>query len=80
MSTPESVRRPDYLGEPALSWVERLRSPDPLTRRLAAYALGMIGPAARDESVPALAEAVAGRPGDVRPRLGRVGPGEGRAG
>ncbi|RUL89250.1 HEAT repeat domain-containing protein [Tautonia sociabilis] len=53
-----SAGRNEYLGVPASSWVALLRSEDPLTRRLAAHALGMIGPAAREVSVPALAEAI----------------------
>jgi HEAT repeat protein len=36
-----------YLGKTAADWVSGLRSDDPLERRLAAYALGEIGAAAR---------------------------------
>jgi HEAT repeat protein len=74
----------DYLGEPASAWVARLSSNDPLTRRLAAHALGMIGPSARGESVPALAEAVENDPASfvrvwAAAALARVEPQDGRA-
>jgi HEAT repeat protein len=36
-----------YLGRPAREWAAQLKSDDPLERRLAVYALGEIGPAAR---------------------------------
>lgn len=42
-----------YLGEGTGHWVGLLASDDPLERRLGAYALGEIGPAATD-AVPAL--------------------------
>jgi len=34
----------NYLGKPASSWIEQLRSDNALIRRLACYALGEIGP------------------------------------
>jgi hypothetical protein len=46
-----------YLGTPIADWVLALSSGDPLQRRLGAYALGEIGPAA-SEAVPDLAAAL----------------------
>jgi len=46
-----------YLGTSAADWVGALTSGDPLLRRLGAYALGEIGPAAR-EAVPDLTAAL----------------------
>jgi HEAT repeat protein len=46
-----------YLSKPVDHWTEMLKSPDPLQRRLAVYALGEIGPAAL-EAAPALTEAL----------------------
>ncbi len=46
-----------YLGTSVADWLGALSSRDPLRRRLGAYALGEIGPAAR-EAVPALAAAL----------------------
>jgi HEAT repeat protein len=46
-----------YLGTPLADWLGSLSSDDPLRRRLGAYALGEIGPSAR-EAVPALATAL----------------------
>ena len=46
-----------YLGIPPADWVAALTSGDPLLRRLGAYALGEIGPAAR-EAVPDLSAAL----------------------
>ena len=46
-----------YLGASAADWVGALKSGDPLLRRLGAYALGEIGPAAR-EAAPALTAAL----------------------
>ena len=51
------VGLPSYLGVATSYWVAALKSSDSLERRLAAHALGEIGPAAR-ESVPALIEAL----------------------
>lgn len=44
-----------YLDVPAKEWEEKLRSRDPLERRLGAYALGEIGPEA-EESVSTLGD------------------------
>jgi HEAT repeat protein len=46
-----------YLGIPVAEWVGTLQGGDPLERRLAAHALGEIGPRAR-EAVPALRAAL----------------------
>ena len=46
-----------YLGTSVADWVGALKSSDPLLRRLGAYALGEIGPAAR-EAVPDLTAAL----------------------
>src|SRR5262249_51532726 len=46
-----------YLETSVADWVGALRSSDPLLRRLGAYALGEIGPAAR-EAVPDLTAAL----------------------
>jgi len=51
------VGQPSYLGVASGDWVAALKSSDSLERRLAAHALGEIGPAAR-EAVPALIEAL----------------------
>ena len=51
------VGQPSYLGVATGDWVAALKSNDPVERRLAAYALGEVGPAAR-EAVPALIEAL----------------------
>ena len=51
------VGRPSYLEIATDYWVAALKSSDSLERRLAAHALGEIGPAAR-EAVPALIEAL----------------------
>lgn len=51
------VGQPSYLGVATGDWVAALKSSDLLERRLAAHALGEIGPAAR-EAVPALIEAL----------------------
>ena len=51
------VGQPSYLGVATGDWVAALKSSDSLERRLAAHALGEIGPAAR-EAVPALIEAL----------------------
>lgn len=53
---------PNYLGAPASHWIAELGGDDPLRRRLAAYALGMIGPAGASVSIPALAKAIAEDP------------------
>lgn len=84
MTTPPESPPPAYLGEPASTWVELLGSDDPLNRRLAAHALGMIGPPSAAESVPALAEAVANDPASfvrcwASAALARVEPGDVRA-
>jgi HEAT repeat protein len=59
------VGQPSYLGIAAGDWVATLKSSDSLERRLAAHALGEIGPAAR-EAVPALIEALRDAEGFVR--------------
>ena len=46
-----------YLQKPAAEWADLLESEDPLMRRLGAYALGEIGPGARD-AVQALTAAL----------------------
>ena len=46
-----------YLGTSVADWLQALSNHDPLWRRLGAYALGEIGPAAR-EAVPALVAAL----------------------
>src|SRR5271157_3829514 len=51
------VGQPSYLGVATGDWVAALKSSDSLERRLAAHALGEIGPAAR-EAGPALIEAL----------------------
>jgi len=51
------VGQPSYLGVATGDWIAALKSSDSLERRLAAHALGEIGPAAR-EAVPALIEAL----------------------
>jgi HEAT repeat protein len=67
----------DYLGTSVADWAEALSSDDPLQRRLAAYALGEIGPAA-SEAAPHLATAVEDSVGFVRvwaaSALARVAP------
>jgi HEAT repeat protein len=57
---------PTYLGKSAAVWADELKSEDPLIRRLAAYALGMIGPEGRAESLPALTRALQDDEGFVR--------------
>ena len=54
-----------YLGTSIAGWVGALSSSDPLQRRLGAYALGEIGPAA-SEAVPNLAAALEDPVGFVR--------------
>lgn len=54
-----------YLDKTTAEWVEVLRSEDGLLRRLAVYALGEIGPAAKD-ALPALEEALRDRESYVR--------------
>ena len=48
----------NYLGTSVADWVGALSSGDPLQRRLAAYALGEIGPAAEGEVASLLASAL----------------------
>ena len=66
-----------YLGTSIADWVGELSSSDPLQRRLGAYALGEIGPAAT-ESVSDLAAALQDPVGFVRvwaaAALARVAP------
>ncbi len=66
-----------YLGTSIAEWVGALSSSDPLERRLGAYALGEIGPAA-SEAVPNLAAALEDSVGFVRvwaaAALARVAP------
>ena len=66
-----------YLGTSVADWVGALSSSDPLLRRLGAYALGEIGPAAL-EAVPDLAAALQDPVGFVRvwaaAALARVAP------
>ncbi len=68
-----------YLDRPDRYWMEVLRSPDPLTRRLAAYALGQIGPPAAAEAAGPLAAALEDEAEFVRvwaaAALARVCPG-----
>lgn len=49
---------PAYLEEPTQHWIETLKSEDALMRRLASYALGMIGPSGGPASVSALDRAI----------------------
>lgn len=71
-----------YLGRPAEYWIKALGDNDPLVRRLGAYALGEIGPAA-PEAVPILTEALEDGVNFVRvwaaSALARVDPGNRRA-
>ena len=66
-----------YLGTSIANWVGELSSTDPLQRRLGAYALGEIGPAAT-EAVSDLAAAIQDPVGFVRvwaaAALARVAP------
>src|SRR5215472_13544714 len=66
-----------YLGTCVPDWVRELSSSDPLQRRLGAYALGEIGPAAT-EAVSDLAAALQDPVAFVRVlaawHLGRLGP------
>jgi HEAT repeat protein len=68
-----------YLGRPARDWVELLRSHDPLRRRLAAHALGEIGPGVPRGAVQALSLALRDEAPFVRvwaaAALARVDPG-----
>src|SRR6201987_675580 len=54
-----------YLGTSVADWAGELSSADPLQRRLGAYALGEIGPAA-SEAAPDLAAALKDSVGVVR--------------
>lgn len=47
-----------YLDKPIDYWIGQLESHDPLARRLAAHALGMIGAQGKAKSVPALLAAL----------------------
>ena len=71
-----------YVGTSIPGWVDALSSSDPLQRRLGAYALGEIGPAA-GEAVPNLAAALEDRVGFVRvwaaAALARVAPSYGES-
>ena len=71
-----------YLGTSVADWVGALSSSDPLLRRLGAYALGEIGPAAL-EAVPDLAAALQDPVGFVRvwaaAALARVAPSGGES-
>jgi HEAT repeat protein len=71
-----------YLGTSIAGWVGELSSSDPLQRRLGAYALGEIGPAAT-EAVPDLAAALQDQAGFVRvwaaAALARVAPPDGES-
>jgi HEAT repeat protein len=68
---------PQYNGKTVAEWIELARSPDEDMRRQAVYALGQIGPGAR-EAVPALVKAVDDVKQEVRwyavDALGRIGP------
>ena len=75
---------PEYLGEPAGAWIDRLRSDDPLLRRSACHALGMIGPNAVERAAEALAAVIDGDPEPfvrawAAEALVRVAPGDCRA-
>ena len=71
-----------YLGTSVLAWLDTLSSSDPLQRRLGAYALGEIGPAAA-EAAPDLAAALKDPAGFVRvwaaAALAQVAPSRGDA-
>jgi len=54
VSEDATVERPEYLGEPTTYWAELADREDPLSRRLAAHALGMIGTAGKNESLAPL--------------------------
>jgi HEAT repeat protein len=70
---------PDYLGTSATDWIAELSSSEPLRRRLAAHALGEIGPAAGDDAVAALTAALGDAESFVRvwaaAALAKVAPG-----
>jgi len=71
-----------YLGTSVAGWAGALASADPLQRRLGAYALGEIGPAA-SEAAPNLAAALEDSVGFVRvwaaAALARVAPSSGES-
>lgn len=71
-----------YLGISVGDWVRAARDPDPLVRRLAVYALGMIGPAVDEAGAATLGDALADAQPFVRlwaaAALARVRPGEPR--
>lgn len=48
----------NYLDKPIDHWIGRLQDSDPLIRRLAVYALGMIGPPGGANSIPKLTAAL----------------------
>ena len=84
MSESATQPPPNYLGAPASHWVGELGSDDPLKRRLAAYALGMIGPAGASASMPALTKAIAQDPASfvrvwASAALAKIEPGDERA-
>lgn len=54
-----------YLERPVAAWIELLQDSDPLLRRMAAHALGMLGPDAR-EATAALTKALEDEQGFVR--------------
>jgi HEAT repeat protein len=69
-------KEPTFEGKPVSAWVNALKAKDPKARAHAAYALGVIGPAAT-AAVPALSDALKDRDEDVRhwaaEALGRIG-------
>ncbi len=73
----------NYLGTSVAGWVGALSGGDPLQRRLAAYALGEIGPAAEGEVAPLLASALEDSVGFVRvwaaAALAQVAPSRGES-
>ncbi len=68
-----------YLDKPASCWIESLKDPDPLVRRLASHALAEIGPPAREEAIPGLTAVLKDETSFVRvwaaAALARVDPG-----
>ncbi len=71
-----------YLGIPIEQWIRAARDSDPLVRRLAVYALGMIGPTGGKRSIKALEAAMKDDQPFVRlwaaSALARVRPGDER--
>ena len=75
--TDKKQKEATYNGKTVSQWAEALKHEDGSTRRVAAEALGGIGPAAKD-AVPALMEALKGEDFSTRnaaaEALGQIGP------